>query len=355
MGNQQPTFDKMKMMAALRNAISRITIHRAKKLNMIAKRKDDIAKYLEAGNEVNAKIWVETLINDESFVPCLDVVSVLCDQIVGRVSAIQKFGVPPDMHQTLYTLIYAAPRCEIEELNTVRIMLSSLLGRSFTDKADNDPDCINRMIRDNINLRMPEEGEKINKLVEIAKQKNIDYKPSEESATYLALYLDRNAAKSHFNPASGGINQPMYEPVAPQQYITHPYQGPPHDQNPPYFPPPSGGSGGGMGGGYNQHPHPSEDLYGPQPSSFIPPPQQHQAPYIPPQNYSQPGDGMSSANSSATSVVPKPAGGSSPVIVYPRSSEIVKPQNEGSGSGDEESKGDDIDDFERRLAALKKL
>lgn len=42
----------------LRQAISRINIHRSKKLNGIAKKKDDIAKHLEAGNEVNAKIWV---------------------------------------------------------------------------------------------------------------------------------------------------------------------------------------------------------------------------------------------------------------------------------------------------------
>jgi hypothetical protein len=42
----------------LRQAISRIGIHRGKKLNAIAKKKDDICKHLEAGNEVNAKIWV---------------------------------------------------------------------------------------------------------------------------------------------------------------------------------------------------------------------------------------------------------------------------------------------------------
>lgn len=38
--------------------MSRISIHRSKKLTAIAKKKDDIAKHLESGNEVNAKIWV---------------------------------------------------------------------------------------------------------------------------------------------------------------------------------------------------------------------------------------------------------------------------------------------------------
>jgi hypothetical protein len=45
----------------LRQSISRINIHRSKKLNQIAKKKDDIAKHLEAGNEVNAKIWVSLI------------------------------------------------------------------------------------------------------------------------------------------------------------------------------------------------------------------------------------------------------------------------------------------------------
>jgi hypothetical protein len=36
----------------------RINIHRSKKLGAIAKKKDDIGKHLESGNEVNAKIWV---------------------------------------------------------------------------------------------------------------------------------------------------------------------------------------------------------------------------------------------------------------------------------------------------------
>ena len=38
-----------------------MNIHRSKKLGMIAKKKDDIAKHLEAGNEVNAKIWVKLI------------------------------------------------------------------------------------------------------------------------------------------------------------------------------------------------------------------------------------------------------------------------------------------------------
>ena len=63
----------------------------------MAKLKDDICKHLNSQNEVNAKIWCETLINDENLVPCYDITSTMCDQVKGRLEYIKKFGAPPDM------------------------------------------------------------------------------------------------------------------------------------------------------------------------------------------------------------------------------------------------------------------
>ena len=84
--------DFMDSGAMLRQSQSRINIHRSKKLSAIAKKKDDICKHLEAGQEVNAKIWAETLINEEAQIPVYDVVSTMCDQINGRLTQIEKFG-----------------------------------------------------------------------------------------------------------------------------------------------------------------------------------------------------------------------------------------------------------------------
>ena len=72
-------FDKMKTASYLRQAQSRLNIYRSKKLGKIAKTKDDIAIHLEKGNEMNAKIWAETLINEENQVPVMDVISTMCD------------------------------------------------------------------------------------------------------------------------------------------------------------------------------------------------------------------------------------------------------------------------------------
>jgi len=48
-------------------------------------------------------------------------------------------------------------------------------------KSDTDESCINKVIMMNINLKIPEEGEKVKRLIEIAKERNIDFKPSAEA------------------------------------------------------------------------------------------------------------------------------------------------------------------------------
>ena len=40
-----------------------------------------------------------------------------------------------------------------------------MLGKEFVDKSDTDESCVNKIIIQNINLKIPEEGEKILKLV----------------------------------------------------------------------------------------------------------------------------------------------------------------------------------------------
>ena len=76
----------------LRQSQARINIKRSKTLASVAKHKDNIYKHLESGNEVNAKIWCETMINEENLIPVMDVVSTMCDQVNGRLTQIEKFG-----------------------------------------------------------------------------------------------------------------------------------------------------------------------------------------------------------------------------------------------------------------------
>ena len=100
-------------------------------MNVCAKTKDTICGHLNSGNEVNAKIYTETLINDEGRIPCYDIAGTMCDQVKGRIEYIAKFGAPQDMTQTFATLIHIAPKMQVEELMEVRKQLTGLLGKEF--------------------------------------------------------------------------------------------------------------------------------------------------------------------------------------------------------------------------------
>lgn len=99
-----------------------------------------------------------------------------------------------------------------------------------------------------ISVKVVEEGEKVKRIVELAKERNIDFKPSSEARHNLQDYCDR---KGITNPLTGTQGQAVnvsnvYNPPLP----------PPPSFNggglPPANFPPNGGIGGGMGGGYGQ-------------------------------------------------------------------------------------------------------
>jgi hypothetical protein len=64
----------------------------------------------------------------------------------GRLKTIEKFGPPKDMDQNFRTLIYAAPRMEIDELLQVRRQLEKILGKEFVLAADTDEEALNKVV-----------------------------------------------------------------------------------------------------------------------------------------------------------------------------------------------------------------
>ena len=128
-------------------------------MNKIAKSKDDICKHLNSNNEVNAKIWCETLINDEAQIPCYDIASTMCDQIKGRLEYIAKMGPPKDMVGTFATIIHVAPKFEVEELMAVRKQLEKIMGKEFVIQADEDKSILNPVVAKNIDFKVPSDGE----------------------------------------------------------------------------------------------------------------------------------------------------------------------------------------------------
>jgi hypothetical protein len=114
------------------------------------------------------------------------------------------------MKTTFATIIHAAPKFGVEELMNVRKMLSALLDESFVKECDTNYALINPVVAENIDIKKIDEGEVILRLVNLAKEKNVDYIPSQTAAQALHAYCLRKGIAPP-ESLSGGDN-PIYAP-----------------------------------------------------------------------------------------------------------------------------------------------
>lgn len=59
------------------------------------------------------------------------------------------------------------------------------MGKEFVKQSDEDYSCLNKVVAENIDIKVPEEGAIIKRLVELARDKNIEYNPSHASLVVL--------------------------------------------------------------------------------------------------------------------------------------------------------------------------
>ena len=70
---------------------------------------------------------------------------------------------------------------EIEELHHVAKQLSLVLDKEAVAEFHTNKDLLNKLVADNIDYVTPEPGAVIFKLCQIAKERNIDYTPTQDS------------------------------------------------------------------------------------------------------------------------------------------------------------------------------
>jgi hypothetical protein len=90
----------------------------------------------------------------------------------------------------------------VDELVQVRQQLGKMLGKPFVIESDSDYSTLNKVVcinyilifhqvAEKIDIKIPEEGEVIKRLMELAKERNIAYEPSHEAKCSLNDYCVR--------------------------------------------------------------------------------------------------------------------------------------------------------------------
>ena len=211
------SFNGHKCKAQLKMATIRISQQTNKKTQLMKMQKREIAKLLADGKEEKARIKTEGIIREDFIMEAYEVLSLLCDLLHERMQLIQSLkGCPPDLRESVCTIIYAAARTEIPELMQVRKMFSLKYGKEFAESAlMNENQVVNDRIVHKLGINPPNSFLVLQYMKEIASTHDVEWEPAEDVPE--GNLASPMAAPSGFSVQSGvgGGMENVYAQVQP--------------------------------------------------------------------------------------------------------------------------------------------
>ena len=271
-------------------AQTKLNLFRNKKIEIIKKKKNEIANCLRENNLDVAKAKMDSLIREEDYITAYDILSPLLEILKERVTyIITSSECPADLRAQLDSVIYASTRLEFEELFRLRDLIMRKYGSAYIQKAESNIDkLVNINLVEKLKIKPASDAFLTIRLKQLCKEKKIPFEFPSEISSDIAVDIGNpfNGPGGDFNPyASTQGNNPFgpggNNPYGPQGG-DNPY-GPPSGGNP--YGPPQGPPPGGNPYGPPQGPPPGGNPYGPPQG-----PPQGGNPFGPPQGPPQGGN-----------------------------------------------------------------
>ena len=238
-------------------AQTKLSLFRNKKIEIIKKKKNEIANCLKENNLDVAKAKMDSLIREEDYITAYDILSPLLEILKERVTyIITSSECPADLRAQLDSVIYASTRLEFEELFRLRDLIMRKYGTAYIQKAESNVDkLVNINLVEKLKIKPASDAFLTIRLKQLCKEKKIPFEFPSEISSDIAVDIGNpfNGPGGDFNPyASTQGNNPfgpggnnLYDP----QGGNNPY-GPPggNPYGPPQGPPPGNPYGPPQGG-----------------------------------------------------------------------------------------------------------
>ena len=272
---QPPTPAEIKTFIMI--AQTKLSLFRNKKIDIIKKKKLEIAKCLKENNLDVAKAKMDSLIREEDAITSYDILGPLLEILKERVTyIISSSECPPDLRAQLDSVIYASIRLDLEELMKLRDLILRKYGSAYIQKAENNVDkLVNINLVEKLKIKPASDAFLIIRLKQLCKEKKIPFEFPEDVITDIPGGIGNPFGQPGNNPYGGDINPYASaqggNPYGPPQGGDNPYGPPQGGNNSNPYGPPQGGDNpfGPPQGGNNANP------YGP--------PQGGENPFGPPQ------------------------------------------------------------------------
>ena len=186
-----PSFNPSKLKAQLRAAVTRIGLAKGKRTSAVQNQKREIADLLRASppRVEKARIRCEGVIRTDFTIEALEVLELFCLSLVERMGLIkEEKGCPPDLMEGVSTLIWAAPRAQIKELEEARKLLAAKYGSAFARRAERDEGrVVNERVLHRLSTAPPPHALVLSYLRAIASDAGIEAEGAEAALAELLL------------------------------------------------------------------------------------------------------------------------------------------------------------------------
>jgi vacuolar protein sorting-associated protein IST1 len=165
----------------LKMAVSRFQMASNKKAAMLKQQCREVAVMLseDPPKEEKARIRAEALIRDDNMIEAYEILQLECELLAERIKYLElSKGCPPDLVSCISDLMYAAPRVDIPELQTIRLQFRAKYGKDFEERAlNNTGGILNERVVTKLSIQPPAAYLVQTYLEKICEQYEVDWKP----------------------------------------------------------------------------------------------------------------------------------------------------------------------------------
>jgi len=202
-----------KLKVQLKLSIARLRMVQQKDEAVSKQQRRAMAQLLEVGKVESARIRVENIIRSDITTELHEILELYCELLLARTGLMESSVCDPGLEEAVKSLIYAAPRTEVKELQQVRALLVEKYGKEFALQAiENSDEKVAPKVLQKLKVEPPAEKLVEGYLEEIARTYGIKYGPQgsqEDSRKDPPDYVDDDDE----NPSGGQAQKVLEDPI----------------------------------------------------------------------------------------------------------------------------------------------
>jgi vacuolar protein sorting-associated protein IST1 len=175
-----------------------------------------MAHLLEIGKEESARIRVENIIREELNVELLEILELYCELLLARIGLLEAKECDPGLEEAVKSVIYAAPRTDVRELQQARALLVEKFGKEFALQAvENSDGMVAERVLQKLKVEPPPQTLVTEYLKEIARTYSIDWPKGEKAQSEPLQQADSDSDSE--NPSGGQAIKALEDPLPTEE------------------------------------------------------------------------------------------------------------------------------------------